>query len=116
MPEEARNSGKGAIWATERGNCFGYNNNVVDFRNIPIMKKYADAVIMDCTHSVQTPNTGSGVSGGNPEYIESMALAAKAFGADGYFFEVHPEPCNALSDSACSLKLELLRPIIEILI
>lgn len=114
--EKARNSGKGAIWATERGNCFGYNNNVVDFRNIPIMKKYADAVIMDCTHSVQTPNTSSGVSGGNPEYIESMALAAKAFGADGYFFEVHPEPCNALSDSACSLKLELLRPIIEKLI
>lgn len=114
--EKARNSGKVTIWATERGNCFGYNNNVVDFRNIPIMKKYADAVIMDCTHSVQTPNTSSGISGGNPEYIESMALAAKAFGADGYFFEVHPEPCNALSDSACSLKLELLRSIIERLI
>lgn len=114
--EKARNSGNGSVWATERGNCFGYNNNVVDFRNIPVMKKYADAVIMDCTHAVQTPNTGTGISGGNPEYIESMALAAKAFGADGYFFEVHPEPCKALSDSACSLKLEHLKPIIEKLI
>ena len=111
--DKARHNGAENIWATERGNCFGYNNNIVDFRNIPAMKKYADAVIMDCTHSVQTPNSGNGISGGNPEYIESMALAAKAFGADGYFFEVHPDPVRALSDSHCSLRMDLLTPVIE---
>lgn len=111
--EKARHGGAGQVWATERGNCFGYNNNIVDFRNIPVMKRYADAVIMDCTHSVQTPNTSGGLSGGNPDYIGSMALAAKAFNADGYFFEVHPEPADASSDSKCSLKLDLLKPILD---
>lgn len=113
---KAKDNGADNVWATERGNCFGYNNNIIDFRNIPIMKKYADAVIMDCTHAVQTPNTGSGSSGGNPEYIESMALAAKAFGSDGFFFEVHPEPRNAYSDATCCLKLENLKHIIDKLI
>lgn len=114
--EKARNGGAEQVWATERGNTFGYNNNVVDFRNIPVMKKYADAVIMDCTHSVQTPNTSGGTSGGNHEYIGCMALAAKAFNADGYFFEVHPEPAKASSDSKCSLQLDLLRPILNTLL
>lgn len=77
------------------------------------MKRYADAVIMDCTHSVQTPNTSGGLSGGDPDYIGSMALAAKAFYADGYFFEVHPEPDNASSDSKCSLKLDHLKPVLD---
>lgn len=111
--EKARHGGAGQVWATERGNSFGYNNNVVDFRNIPIMKRYADAVIMDCTHSVQTPNTSGGLSGGDPDYIGCMALAAKAFYADGYFFEVHPEPDNASSDSKCILKLDHLKPVLD---
>ena len=111
--DKARHYGAECVWATERGNSFGYNNNIVDFRNIPVMKRYADSVFMDCTHSVQTPNSDGGNSGGNPEFIESMALAGKAFGADGYFFEVHPEPNKALSDSACSLQLSSLNQVIS---
>ena len=114
--DKARHHGAECVWATERGNSFGYNNNIVDFRNIPVMKRYADSVIMDCTHSVQTPNSDGGNSGGNPEFIESMALAGKAFGADGYFFEVHPEPDKALSDSACSLRLSSLNQVISSLL
>lgn len=113
--EKARISGCSNVWATERGNCFGYNNNVVDFRNIPIMKQYADAVIMDCTHSVQTPGSETGKSGGEPSYIKSMAMAGKAFGANGYFFEVHPEPYKALSDAGCILQLDKLSIILEAL-
>lgn len=110
---KAREYGSVSVFATERGNSFGYNNTVIDFRNIPIMRQFADAVIMDCTHAVQTPGTGNGFSGGNPEYIRPMAMAAKAFGADGYFFEVHPSPSNAMSDATCSLELSLLENIIS---
>lgn len=110
---KAREYGSASVFATERGNSFGYNNTVIDFRNIPIMRQFADAVIMDCTHAVQTPGTGNGFSGGNPEYIRPMAMAAKAFGADGYFFEVHPSPSNAMSDATCSLELSLLENIIS---
>ncbi len=88
--EKAVESGAKEVWLTERGNCYGYNNLVVDFRNIPDMLKICDTVIMDCTHSVQRPGAGDGVTGGNREFIPSMALAAKAFGATGYFFEIHP--------------------------
>lgn len=111
--EKARISGGTTVWATERGTCFGYNNNVVDFRNIPLMKSFADAVIMDCTHSVQTPGTEQGKSGGETSYIKPMALAGKAFGADGYFFEVHPEPLKALSDAGCILQLDKLSSILN---
>ena len=111
--EKARLSGCSTVWATERGTSFGYNNNVVDFRNIPTMKQFADAVIMDCTHSVQTPGTERGKSGGEPAYIKSMALAGKAFNADGYFFEVHPEPSKALSDAGSMLQLDKLSLILN---
>lgn len=110
---KARSFGAHKILATERGNSYGYNDLVVDFRNIPIMKKFADVVIMDCTHSVQKPGGRIVESGGNPQYIESMALAAAAFKADGYFFEVHPEPERALCDGGCMLKLDLLDQIIR---
>ena len=111
--EKARLSGGTTVWATERGTCFGYNNNIVDFRNIPLMKSFADAVIMDCTHSIQTPGTEQGKSGGEPSYIQPMALAGKAFGADGFFFEVHPEPSKALSDAGCILQLDKLSSILN---
>lgn len=114
--EKARTMGAKEVWLTERGNSFGYNNLVVDFRNVSIMRELCDAVIMDCTHSVQMPSSESGVSGGNPQYIESMALAAKAFGAQGYFFEAHPEPQKALCDSACMLQLDKLEGIMTKLI
>lgn len=111
--DKAKRNGAGEVWTTERGNSFGYNDLVVDFRNIPMMKQYADRVIMDCTHAVQTPNSCRGASGGDPEYIESMALAAKAFGAHGYFFEVYPDPEKAQCDSACSLHLDRLSGIVD---
>lgn len=104
------------VWLTERGNCFGYNNLVVDFRNIPDMKKIVPHVIMDCTHSVQRPGGGNGCTSGDRQFVPSMALAAKAFGANGYFFEVHPEPDKAKSDGPNMLKLEDLEPLVRELI
>lgn len=101
------------IWLTERGNSFGYNNLVVDFRNIPDMLKYTPRVIMDCTHSVQRPGAAGGKTGGNREFVPAMALAAKAFGATGYFFEVHPDPEKALSDGPNMLYLKDLKGLIE---
>lgn len=111
--EKARVSGASAVFVTERGNSFGYNDLIVDFRNIPIMKEFADAVIMDCTHCVQKPSSNNGISGGEPQYIRSMALASKAFGADGYFFEVHPSPSNSLSDAGSVLDLSKLDGILD---
>lgn len=113
--EKARVSGAHSVFVTERGNSFGYNDIVVDFRNITIMKGFADAVIMDCTHCVQNASVTNGVRGGTPQYIKSMALAAKAFGADGYFFEVHPYPENSLCDAGCILDLSKLDSILETL-
>ena len=103
---KAVESGASEVWLTERGNSFGYNNLVVDFRNIPDMLAFAPRVIMDCTHSVQRPGAAGGKSGGNREYVPAMALAAKAFGANGYFFEIHPQPEKALSDGANMLPLD----------
>ena len=103
-------------WLTERGNMYGYNNLVVDFRNLPLMHRFTDTVIMDCTHSVQRPGGAGGTTGGNREYIPAMALAAKAFGADGYFFEVHPDPDQALSDGPNMLPLNQLEPLVRQLI
>lgn len=111
--EKALDSGAKEIWLTERGNCFGYNNLVVDFRNIPDMKDIVPTVIMDCTHSVQRPSAGDGKTVGDRKFVPSMALAAKAFGATGYFFEVHPNPDKGLSDAANMLELQKLRPLIE---
>ena len=96
--EKAIESGAKEVWLTERGNMYGYNNLVVDFRNIPDILDIVPTVIMDCTHSVQRPGGGEGKTIGDRKFIPSMALAAKAFGATGYFFEVHPEPENGLCD------------------
>jgi 2-dehydro-3-deoxyphosphooctonate aldolase (KDO 8-P synthase) len=101
------------ILLTERGTMFGYNNLIVDFRNIPTMKQFGYPVVMDCTHSVQRPGNLNGKTGGNREYILPMALAAKAFGADGYFIETHPEPDVALSDGPNMLHLKNLDELIN---
>ena len=114
--EKALESGAKEVWLTERGNSFGYNNLVVDFRNIPIMSAIAPHCIMDCTHSVQRPGGNNGSTGGNREYVPMMALAAKAFGANGYFFEVHPSPENAKSDGPNMLYLKDLEKTIHTLL
>ena len=111
--EKCREAGAKEVWLTERGSSFGYNNLVVDFRNLPIMKQYADRVVMDCTHSVQRPGAAGGKTGGDRQFVPMMAMAAKAFGAQGYFFETHPEPDNALSDGPNMLYLNDLENVVE---
>ena len=111
--EKALDGGAREVWLTERGSCFGYNNLVVDFRNIPEMKKIVSTVIMDGTHSVQRPSAGDGKTVGDRRYVPQMAMAAKAFGATGWFFEVHPDPDRGLSDAANMLELDKLEPLIE---
>ena len=114
--EKAMEAGAKEVWLTERGNSFGYNNLVVDFRNIPDMLAIAPRVVMDCTHSVQRPSAANGTTGGDRKFVPSMALAAKAFGATGYFFEVHPEPEKALSDGPNMLYLNDLENVIKTLL
>ena len=112
--EKALEAGAKEVWLTERGNSFGYNNLVVDFRNIADMRQIVPTVIMDCTHSVQRPGAGDGsTTGGDRQFVPAMALAAKAFGAKGYFFEVHPTPDQALSDAANMLELRNLENLIR---
>lgn len=114
--EKADKSGASEVWLTERGNIIGYNDLAVDFRNIPTMQKFAPRVLMDCTHAVQRPGAGNGKSEGNSEYVPAMALAAKAFGANGYFFETHPTPEKALSDGPNMIRLDLLEDVIKSLL
>lgn len=114
--EKCREAGAREVWLTERGNIYGYNNLVVDFRNLPLMKQYADRVIMDCTHSVQRPGGAGGKTGGDRQFVPQMALAAKAFGADGYFFETHPDPDNALSDGPNMLFLKDFEEVMKSLL
>lgn len=114
--EKAMEAGAKEVWLTERGNSFGYNNLVVDFRNIPDMLGVAPRVIMDCTHAVQRPSADNGKTGGNREFVPSMALAAKVFGANGFFFEVHPTPDTAMSDGANMLYLSDLEGVIKSLL
>ena len=114
--EKAVQSGAKEVWLTERGNMFGYNNLIVDFRNIPDMLKIASTVVMDCTHSVQRPGAAGGKTGGNREFVPAMAQAAKAFGANGFFFEVHPDPDKGLSDGPNMLRLEDLEGVIKSLL
>ena len=114
--EKAVKSGAAEVWLTERGNMFGYNNLVVDFRNIADMRRTAPTVIMDCTHSVQRPGAAGGKTGGNREFVPAMAAAAKAFGANGYFFEVHPSPDEALSDGPNMLRLDELESVVGTLL
>ena len=111
--EKTREAGAKEVWLTERGNMMGYNNLVVDFRNIPDMLEIVDNVIMDCTHSVQRPGGADGKTGGDRRFVPQMALAAKAFGATGWFFEVHPTPDKGLSDAANMLELDKLDKLIE---
>lgn len=114
--EKARAAGAKEVWLTERGNMMGYNSLVVDFRNIPEMLELVPTVIMDCTHSVQRPGGADGKTGGDRRFVPQMALAAKAFGATGWFFEVHPAPDEGLSDAANMLELDKLEGLIGQLI
>ena len=111
--EKARDAGASNVWLTERGNMFGYNNLIVDFRNIPDMLQITPTVVMDCTHSVQRPGGAGGKTGGDRQFVPAMAMAAKAFGANGWFFEVHPDPDKGLSDAANMLHLNQLSELIE---
>ncbi len=114
--EKIQGAGNEKVMLTERGNTFGYQDLVVDYRNIPWMQAHDVPVIMDCTHSLQQPNQPGGVTGGNPQLIETIAKAAIATGADGLFIETHPNPSVALSDGANMLRLDLLEPLLEKLV
>jgi len=114
--QKVRESGNNKVWLTERGNIYGYNNLAVDFRNIADMKHITDTVIMDCTHSVQRPGAMDGKTGGDRAFVPAMALAAKAFGANGFFFETHPNPEVALSDGPNMLYLKDFESVVKSLI
>jgi 2-dehydro-3-deoxyphosphooctonate aldolase (KDO 8-P synthase) len=114
--EKIKNTGNDKVMLTERGTTFGYQDLVVDYRNIPIMQETGVPVVMDCTHSLQQPNQTSGVTGGNPMMIGTIASAAIATGADGLFVETHPDPSCALSDGANMLKLDMLEELLAKLV
>jgi 2-dehydro-3-deoxyphosphooctonate aldolase (KDO 8-P synthase) len=114
--EKIRKAGNEKVILTERGNSFGYTDLVVDYRNIPHMQAHKAPVVMDCTHSLQQPNQSSGITGGDPGMIGTIAKAAIAVGADGLFIETHPNPAVALSDGANMLKLDALEPLLEKLV
>jgi 2-dehydro-3-deoxyphosphooctonate aldolase (KDO 8-P synthase) len=109
-------SGNNRVILTDRGNTFGYQDLIVDYRGIPEMQSFGVPVVMDCTHSLQQPNQSSGVTGGKPELITTIAKAAIAVGADGLFIETHPDPANAKSDGANMLNLALLEDLLVKLI
>jgi 2-dehydro-3-deoxyphosphooctonate aldolase (KDO 8-P synthase) len=111
--EKVTGAGNNKILLTDRGNMFGYQDLVVDFRNIPIMQNTGFPVVMDLTHSLQQPNQEAGISGGNPEMIETIGKAAVSVGADGIFIETHPEPSSAKSDGANMLKLTFLESLLK---
>ncbi len=111
--DKIRNAGNNKIMLTERGTTFGYQDLVVDYRNIPAMQAHGVPVVMDVTHALQQPNQTSGVTGGNPQLIGTIAKAAIAAGADGLFIETHPDPSKALSDGANMLQLDLLEDLLE---
>jgi len=114
--EKIKGAGNEKIMLTERGTTFGYQDLVVDYRNIPVMQKFDVPVVMDCTHSLQQPNQTSGVTGGNPQMIGTISKAALASGADGLFIETHPNPAVAKSDGANMLKLDLLEDLLNKLV
>ncbi|WP_078801697.1 3-deoxy-8-phosphooctulonate synthase [Porphyromonas crevioricanis] len=113
---KCEDSGNSKIILTERGNSFGYTDLIVDYRGIPQMRRLGYPVVMDVTHSLQQPNQSSGVTGGLPSLIETIAKAAIAVGADGIFIETHPDPTKALSDGANMLPLHMMKPLLEKLI
>ena len=110
--DKVKDSGNPNVILTDRGNTFGYQDLIVDYRGIPEMKSFGVPVVMDCTHSLQQPNQTSGVTGGKPELIETIAKAAIAVGADGLFIETHPDPANAKSDGANMLHLDFLEDLL----
>ncbi|MEJ7692138.1 3-deoxy-8-phosphooctulonate synthase [Daejeonella sp.] len=114
--DKITDSGNSNVILTDRGNTFGYQDIIVDYRGIPEMKTFGVPVVMDCTHSLQQPNQGSGVTGGKPALIETISKAAIAVGADGLFIETHPDPANAKSDGANMLNLDLLEGLMTKLI
>ena len=114
--EKIKNAGNDKIILTERGTTFGYQDLVVDYRNIPWMQEHNVPVVMDVTHSLQQPNQTSGITGGNPQLIGTISKAAIAAGADGLFIETHPDPSKALSDGANMLKLDLLEGLLQQLV
>ena len=114
--DKIKQAGNENVWLTERGNSFGYQDLIVDYRNITWMREHGVPVIMDCTHSLQQPNQTTGITGGNPQLIETIAKAAIATGADGLFIETHPEPSKAKSDGANMLHLDLLENLLEKLV
>ena len=114
--DKIKKAGNEQVMLTERGTTFGYQDLVVDYRNIPIMQSQGVPVIMDCTHALQQPNQTSGVTGGNPQMIGTIAKAAIATGADGLFIETHPNPAVAKSDGANMLRLDLLENLLEQLV
>ena len=114
--EKIEHSGNNNVILTERGTQFGYSDLIVDFRSIPEMKSLGYPVVLDITHSLQQPNQASGVTGGRPDLIATMAKAGVATGADGLFIETHPEPSKALSDGANMLKLDYLEGLLKGLI
>lgn len=111
--EKVKSTGNKNVWLCERGTTFGYSDLVVDATSIKRMKEHGAPVVMDCTHAVQKPNTTSGVTGGDPNMIETLALHAIATGADGLFLEIHPDPKTAKSDPMTMLQMDLLEPILE---
>jgi len=114
--EKIKNAGNNKIIFTERGTTFGYQDLVVDYRNIPWMQEQGVPVVVDCTHSLQQPNQSTGITGGNPKLISTIAMAAIAAGTDGLFIETHPDPARALSDGATMLKLDMLENILARLV
>jgi 2-dehydro-3-deoxyphosphooctonate aldolase (KDO 8-P synthase) len=114
--DKIKKAGNDQVILTERGTTFGYQDLVVDYRNIPWMKEHGTPVVMDCTHSLQQPNQTSGVTGGNPQLIGTIAKAAIATGSDGLFIETHPNPAIAKSDGANMLRLDLLQGLLEQLV
>jgi 2-dehydro-3-deoxyphosphooctonate aldolase (KDO 8-P synthase) len=114
--EKIQESGNHNVILTDRGNTFGYQDIIVDYRGIPEMRSFGVPVVMDCTHSLQQPNQASGVTGGKPALIETIAKAAIAVGSDGLFIETHPDPANAKSDGANMLHLDLLEGLLVKLI
>jgi len=114
--DKVKDSGNPNVLLTDRGNTFGYQDLIVDFRGIPEMREFGVPVVMDCTHSLQQPNQGSGITGGKPALIETIAKAAIAVGADGLFIETHPEPSQAKSDGANMLHLDNLETLLTKLV
>ncbi len=110
---KVRDCGNNDVAVTERGTTFGYQDLIVDFRGVPVMQKFGCPVILDATHSLQQPNQSSGVTGGRPELIETIARAGIAVGVDGLFIETHPDPSVAKSDGANMLRLDLLEPLLR---